>query len=100
MNLLQNRLFQTVPLFLILVFAITSCNNPDNRVIPVKNMQEDLSVLWSSIIEIHPAYGLYTPKDRLLQLYKRTASLLNKPMSENEFIAAIHPFISALKCGH
>lgn len=98
-----------------LVFTITSFKKPDSqnksdadisgtdtsrKVLPVKSMQEDLSFLWSCIREIHPAYGLYTPKDSLLQLYRRTASLLNKPMSEDEFIAAIYPFISALKCGH
>ncbi len=44
--------------------------------------------------------ALYTPKDSLLQVYKRTALRLNKPMTENEFIATVYPFISALKCGH
>ncbi len=57
---------------MILFFAMTSCQSPDNRkqpdadvsqtdtsrkVLPVKNMQEDLSILWGSIQEIHPAYG-------------------------------------------
>lgn len=115
MNLFQISLQPAIKLLLVFVFAITSCNSPHSRkkpdagisgasaspqLLPVKYMQEDLFVLWSSIQEIHPAYGLYTSKDTLLQLYKRTALLLNKPMPENEFIAAIYPFISALKCGH
>jgi len=115
MNLPQNRLQQTAVLFLVLVSVITSCKGPDSppradantsrsdtsrKLLPVKSMQEDLSILWSSIQEIHPAYGLYTSKDSLLQVYKRTVLLLTKPMSENEFIATIYPFISALKCGH
>ena len=86
--------------FLFLVFAITSFTDTPRKLLSVKNMQQDLSVLWSSIQEIHPAYGLYTPKDSLLQLYRRSSLLLNRPMSEDEFIAAIYPFISALKCGH
>jgi hypothetical protein len=63
-------------------------------------MQDDLSILWSCIRDIHPAYGLYTPKDSLMEMYKRTVSLVDKPMSEEVFIATIYPFISALKCGH
>jgi len=66
----------------------------------VRSMQDDLSVLWGSIQEIHPAYGMYTSRDSMLRLYNRTASLLDKPMPENEFIAAVYPLISALKCGH
>lgn len=115
MNLPKNRLQQTTVLFLFLVLTIASCKGPNNpkksdasisqtdtsrKLLPVKNMQGDLSILWGSIQEIHPAYGLYTPRDSLLQLYKRTVLLLNKPMTEDEFIAAIYPFISALKCGH
>ncbi|MBZ4189432.1 S41 family peptidase [Niabella beijingensis] len=108
-------LLQIINFALISFFITAGCKEPDSResahtnspgmnnsrnLLSVQGMREDLSVLWSSIQEIHPAFGLYTPKDRMLQLYKRTAALLDKPMSENDFIATIYPFISALKCGH
>ena len=98
--LVSVRKDKTIALFLFLVFAITGCTDTSRKLLPVKNMQDDLSILWRSIQEIHPAYGLYTSKDSLHQVYESTVSLLDKPMSEDEFIAAIYPFISALKCGH
>jgi len=121
--MLRHRLllfcYQTVVLF---VFAIASCKGPADKkgsnagadagggagvdagaetgLLSVKSMQDDLLVLWGSIQEIHPAYGLYTSRDSMRRLYEYTASLLDRPRSENEFIAAVYPLLSALKCGH
>ena len=106
---------QATTVFLLLIFGFAGCNGVDRqnqsdpkiaqadisrKLLSVKNMQEDLEILWNSIREIHPAYGLYTPKDSLQRIYERTLALLDKPLSEDEFIAAIYPFVSALKCGH
>ncbi|NIG55770.1 S41 family peptidase [Chitinophaga sp. Cy-1792] len=72
----------------------------DKHVLSVADMQQDLDILYHAIKEIHPAYGLYTAPDSFHQCYKRTANAIQQPLSENEFIAAIYPLISALKCGH
>lgn len=66
----------------------------------VHNMQSDLSILWSAIQEIHPGYGIYTPADSLEKKYEDVRSSLREPMSEDEFIFHIYPFLCALGCGH
>lgn len=63
-------------------------------------MQKDLALLWDAVQEVHPAYGLYTPADSLLEVYDQTIRSINHPLSVSEFIAATYPLISALKCGH
>jgi hypothetical protein len=66
----------------------------------VKNMQDDLLVLWSAIKEMHPAYGIYTPADSLQAAYDRTYASIDTPLFETEFISRIYPFLCDLRCGH
>jgi hypothetical protein len=104
------------PLFLaLLAVTLAACNGGNThpktavkdpttttgrQLLPVKAMHEDLSILKDAFKEVHPAYGLYTPGDSLLQLCNTTIQSIREPMSEDEFIPAIYPFVSALKCGH
>lgn len=66
----------------------------------VKSMQSDLTVLWSTIKEMHPGYNYYTSADSLQKAYDQTYSSINKPLYESEFISQIYPFICKLRCGH
>ncbi|MPT31935.1 MAG: hypothetical protein E2600_09780 [Chryseobacterium sp.] len=66
----------------------------------VKNMRTDLEILWSTIKEMHPGYGYFTPVDSLRKVYDQTFSSLTKPLYEGEFISQIYPFICKLRCGH
>ncbi len=66
----------------------------------VKNMQADMTVLWSAIKEIHPGYNYYTPADSLKKAYDQVYSSINKPLYEIEFISHIYSFICKLRCGH
>ena len=66
----------------------------------VKNMRADLSILWSAIKEMHPAYGIYTPADSMERVYDQVVMALDTPQSEGDFIDHVYPLISKLRCGH
>ncbi|WP_447636912.1 S41 family peptidase [Flavobacterium microcysteis] len=66
----------------------------------VKGMQADLTVLWSTIKEIHPGYNYYISADSLQKAYDQVYSSINKPLYESEFISQLYPFICKLRCGH
>ncbi|MBC9934158.1 S41 family peptidase [Chitinophaga qingshengii] len=91
-----------------LALALTVCHGgttadktiENRQLLEVAGMQKDLTILWEAFRDIHPAYGLYTSGDSLQAVYKKTRDAIRQPLSENEFIAAIYPFVSALKCGH
>ncbi len=84
------------------VNAVSTAKVPGSgqQQLSVKDMQEDLAILWKAIREMHPAYGLYTTADNLNAVYNKTLQAIQKPLSESEYMAEIYPFISALKCGH
>src|SRR5882672_2502165 len=106
------------PIFQIIICAltaviITSCStSPDQKKanapktdavsqkLSVKNMQNDLFILWSAIKELHPGYGIYTPGDSLKKAYDKTYSSIQAPLTESEFIAQVYPFLCQLRCGH
>ena len=96
-------------LFLILIAACGQVPEKDNKprrrdsstqLLPIKEMRSDLSVLWSAITDMHPAYGIYTPADSLENIYQATQKQLDTPMTEADFISHMYPLISALRCGH
>ena len=70
------------------------------QLISVKDMQVDLSILWSAIKEMHPAYGIYTPTDSLQTVYETTRQSLSVPLGESDFVSRVYPLLSALRCGH
>ncbi|NSL86151.1 hypothetical protein ECE50_004870 [Chitinophaga sp. Mgbs1] len=70
------------------------------QLLPVAGMQQDLLILRDAFKAIHPAYGLYTSKDSLQQRCDTTMEALRRPLTEDEFINTLYPFVSALKCGH
>ncbi|HVI48447.1 MAG TPA: S41 family peptidase [Chitinophaga sp.] len=78
----------------------TTMTAASRALLPVEGMQKDLLVLCDAFKEIHPAYGLYTSGDSLQRLYSTTVNALSRPLSEDEFIDVVYPFVSALKCGH
>jgi hypothetical protein len=66
----------------------------------VKSMQDDLAILWGAIKEMHPGYGFYTPIDSLQTSYDKTYAAIQTPLTEDQFITAIYPFLCGLRCGH
>ncbi|SEW01169.1 Peptidase family S41 [Chitinophaga sp. YR573] len=86
--------------YLLAAIIVVGCHQPAETTLSVKSMQEDLSILWKSIKEMHPAYGMYTPVDSLQKVYEETARSINKPMSETDFISHVYPLLSHLRCGH
>ncbi|MCW3466165.1 S41 family peptidase [Chitinophaga nivalis] len=66
----------------------------------VKEMQQDLAILWAAFNTMHPAYGLYTTEDSMWLRYHATVQRICRPMREDEFMTAMYPLVSALKCGH
>src|ERR1700733_618282 len=66
----------------------TAANN-----LPVKDMRDDLFILWSAIKEMHPGYGIYTTADSLQKAYDKTYAAINTPLSETQFITLIYPFL-------
>lgn len=68
--------------------------------LPAKDMQSDLFILWSAIKEMHPAYGIYMPADSLQRIYETTTQSLSTPLTESDFICHVYPLLSALGCGH
>jgi hypothetical protein len=101
--------------YLIIIFIITSCHAPSDKKhsspipigtsvaaqnLSIKNMHNDLFILWSAIKELHPGYGIYTPTDSMQKAYDKTYSSINTPLSESDFIARVYPFLCQLRCGH
>lgn len=70
------------------------------KLLSVKDMQDDLALLWAAIKEMHPAYGIYTPADSLQKIYETVAGAIDKPMTEDDFISTVYPLLSKLRCGH
>jgi hypothetical protein len=70
------------------------------KLLPVKDMQSDLAILWGAIQEMHPAYGIYTSPDSLQKMYEAVAGAINKPLSETDLISTVYPLLSRLRCGH
>ena len=94
---------------------ITACNQPDTQKeasskpgsadtlaekLAVKNMHDDLFILWSAIKEMHPAYGMYVAPDSLQKIYEQVAKSIDTPLSEKDFISKVYPLLSRLGCGH
>lgn len=89
--------------YLLVAIIVAGCHRPagtTNQELSVKGMRDDLSILWMSIKEMHPAYGLYTPVDSLQEVYEETVRSINAPMSETDFISHVYPLLSHLRCGH
>jgi C-terminal processing protease CtpA/Prc len=89
--------------YLLAIIIVAGCNQPADTAIQklsVKSMHDDLSILWMSIKEMHPAYGIYTPADSLEKVYDETVQSINTPMSETDFISHVYPLLSKLRCGH
>ncbi|RFM27291.1 S41 family peptidase [Deminuibacter soli] len=70
------------------------------HLLPVKNMRNDLTLLWQAIQHMHPAYGLYYPADSLQLLYRQTLAAMDTPATESAFMSHIYPLLSKLACGH
>ena len=66
----------------------------------VKDMHDDLQILWSAIKEMHPGYGIYTTTDSLQKAYDKTYDAIKTPLPESGFITLIYPFLCNLRCGH
>jgi hypothetical protein len=105
--------FFQIIIYALAAFIIISCHtSPDQQQVnkrktdaapqklSVKNMRDDLFILWSAIKELHPGYGLYTPADSLKKAYDRTYSSIQAPLTETEFITKVYPFLCQLRCGH
>ncbi|TWJ02396.1 peptidase S41-like protein [Mucilaginibacter frigoritolerans] len=102
-------------LFIPIVVLLNSCAQPSAKngdavqkdsltkgaaLLPVKKMQDDLSILWAAIKEMHPAYGMYSPTDSLNKVYQTVNASLDRPLSENDYITHIYPLLCSLGCGH
>jgi len=107
----KKRIILHAAFYVSIAFLITNCKTSvDNKAstksdtiapkIPVKDMRDDLSILWSAIQELHPGYGIYTPPDTLQKAYDKTYSSINAPLSEAEFVDRVYPFLCQLRCGH
>jgi len=112
MRTTSKPIFQIV-IYALAIFTITACNRsadqkkakaPKTDTIPqklsVKNMHDDLFILWAAIKELHPGYGIYTPADSLKKAYDKAYSSIKAPLTETEFIAQVYPFLCKLRCGH
>jgi len=106
----KRLIFQAIS-YLSIAFSITNCKTSvDNKAtaktdivaqkIAIKDMHDDLSIIWSAIKELHPGYGIYTPPDSLEKVYNKTYSSINTPLSEGEFVDRVYPFLCQLRCGH
>lgn len=98
-------------LFILLIVTACKFNSSDKTIkqvpprdttglLSVEAMQSDLIVLWKAIEEVHPGFGIYVTPDSLLRKYEEVSAAIRKPLSEDDFIATIYPFLSALGCGH
>lgn len=99
---------------ILVVVVLSSCNSSRAKkddvsdqlhantvsALAVKDMHDDLHILWAAIKEVHPGYGIYTPVDSLQKVYDKTYASIQAPLTEDQFITAIYPFVCNLRCGH
>lgn len=93
----------------VMIVMLSGCNGSPAKkdhvaeqpnTVSVKEMHDDLTILWSAIREMHPGYGIYTTADSLQRSYHKTFAAIRTPLTESQFITAIYPFLCDLRCGH
>jgi len=62
-------------------------------------MLGDLSILWSAIKEMHPAYGMYTPPDSLQKVYDQVVRSINVPCQKKNLSVRFTLLLGKLGCG-
>src|ERR1700754_623402 len=77
-----------------------AADSGSTKLFPVKDLHDDLHLLWSAIQEIHPGYGFYTSTDSLKKICERTDASIQSPLSESQFMELVYPFLCQLRCGH
>lgn len=63
-------------------------------------LREDAQVLNDVILEMHPAVGLYHPRDYYKQLFSNFVSSLNDSLTEKQFRTRTKLILDELHCGH
>ncbi len=72
----------------------------DGKILSKKQLTEDYSVLYSSLINYHPAPFLYTSETDFKEYFQRQESLLPDSLSEREFYIIAKSLVTMVKCGH
>lgn len=101
----MNRLkvqFILISFFLVpcLLLAQPSRDDAPYRKIPVTALRSDFRTMRQALEEIHPSLYLYTPKDSMDSIFDRSFKLINRPMTESEFMSFLYPVIRNIRCGH
>ena len=65
----------------------------------VEEMKKDLEQMWQEI-QIHPAFNVFTSKEKFLELYNRQKKLIIKPLDPMGFFIIANPLVAAIGCGH
>lgn len=92
--------------FLLIVFSVflvssayTQTYNPDKK-FPVSQLQEDFINLRKLIEDNHPALYRYYDEAFFKNYFDSAYSLINREMTELEFIKILEPMVAKVHCGH
>lgn len=73
-----------------LLLAQPSGDDAPYRKIPVTALRSDFRIMRQALVQIHPSLYLYTPKDSLDSIFDRSFKLINRPMTESEFMYLLY----------
>jgi len=92
--------------FLLIIFSVflvssayTQTYNPDKK-FPVSQLQEDFINLRKLIEDNHPALYRYYDEAYFKNYFDSVYSLINREMTELEFIKILEPMVAKVHCGH
>ena len=79
--------------------AYTQTYNPDKK-FPVSQLEEDFINLRKLIEDNHPALYRYYDEAYFKNYFDSVYSLINREMTELEFIKILEPMVAKVHCGH
>jgi len=81
-------------------FAQKNNESPLTKKYPASALQQDADVLMNVILKMHPAVGIYQPRDYYVKLFKDFKNSLRDSLTEKQFRYKIKIILDELHCGH
>lgn len=93
-------LFAVPALFIVGCSSVENYNRKISTPIPVAKLQKDIDYTQHKLEKYYPNLYGYIPKAKLDAKFDSIRSVVNKPMTSNEFYFVISPVIASVRQGH
>lgn len=98
---LKKKLFLPIVIFFYLGLVYSQNTKfVDGRILSNAQLVEDYNILYSSLINYHPAPFLYISESNLKNFYDKQKASFPDSLSEREFYVIARQLITQIKCGH